>query len=302
MIPGWLAAGVALSVISGVVRMRAWHAAIRDACTAADVSEAGRGIRFRDVVIAHLGGAGFNGLLPVHGGDAIKLALLKRRAPDVRFGVLLGSLAPPAAVEALLTSALLAWALSNGLVDTDAGGQIPLPLVGAGATIAAGALWLLARRTPRILSGVRKGMVALSRPRLLMTGVAPWVFAARVMRLGAVGCFIAALGLPATLAGALVVMAVQGGVGSFGPATAPMRVAVLVAALPAALGVPHVSFADAAAIGTGSTVVVTIVSLVVSLIVLAVTLRTVSPKRLLGHAREAAGHVRAARAAAVTKP
>src|SRR3954463_15674560 len=122
-----LVAGVVLSVVGGVVRIRAWHGAM---------SEVAPDVRYRDVVVAHLGGAGFNGIVPAHGGDAVKLALLKRRAPDARFGRLLGSLAPPAAVEAMLTALVLAWALSTGVLGAPSPGQIPLPLVGAAAAIA----------------------------------------------------------------------------------------------------------------------------------------------------------------------
>jgi hypothetical protein len=283
----WVSVGVVLSIVSGVVRMRAWYWSVADAVPADGGAAPGAGIRYRDVVVAHLAGAGFNGLLPVHGGDAIKVGLLKRRRPEVPFSVILGSLAPPAAVEALCTSLLLVWALSIGVVDTDGPGQIPLPLVGGAAALAAGVLWLLARRTPRVLRGVRRGMEALRRPKLLITGVVPWIVAARVMRLGALACFLAAVGLPVTVAGALVVMTVQGGVGSFGPATTPMKVAVLTAALPAALGVAHVGFADAAALMAGYPLVVTGASLVVSVVFLGIALRTASPRRLLRHGREA---------------
>src|SRR4051794_5575264 len=126
-----LAAGVVLSLLAGLVRMRAWHAAIADACPA-------ERIRYRDVVAAHLGGAGFNGIIPAHGGDAIKLGLLKRRFPSARFGLLLGSLGPPAALEALCTALLVAWALASGTIGAPSPGQIPLPLVGVGAALGAG--------------------------------------------------------------------------------------------------------------------------------------------------------------------
>src|SRR3954464_7167439 len=204
-----LLAGVAFSVLGGVVRMRAWHAALADAAPT---------VRYRDVVVAHLGGAGFNGVIPAHGGDAVKLALLKRRVPEARFGQLLGSLAPPAAVEALVTAFLLAWALATGVLGAPSPGQIPLPLVGAALVVAAALMWGLARRAPRLLGQVRRGMGALRRPRLLLTRILPWILVARLMRLAALACFLAAVGLPVTLAGALLVMAVQGGVGSGGPA------------------------------------------------------------------------------------
>src|SRR3954451_13306520 len=124
-----LIAGVLLTVIGGVVRIRAWYGAM--ATVAPEV-------RYRDVVVAHLGGMGFNGLVPAHGGDAVKVALLKRRAPAAPFGRLVGSLAPPAAVEALLTAFVLAWALWTGVLGTPSlPGQIPLPLVGAALAIVA---------------------------------------------------------------------------------------------------------------------------------------------------------------------
>jgi hypothetical protein len=267
-----LIAGVALCVLGGVVRMRAWHAALSDTTPS---------VRYRDVVVAHLGGAGFNGVIPAHGGDAVKLALLKRRVPKARFGKLLGSLAPPAAVEALVTAFLLAWALATGLLGAPSPGQIPLPLVGAGAAVAAGVLWLLARKAPRLLRDVRAGMTALRRPGELFRSIAPWIVAARMFRLAAIACFLLAVGLPFTVAGVLVVMAVQGGVGSSGPASAAVRIAVLSASLPAALGGHAVSLETATTLTAAAQAGPMIANLAISVVVLGVTLRTVSPRRVL---------------------
>ena len=281
-----LAMGVALSVLGGVIRIRAWHGATRP--VAPDV-------RYRDVVLAHLGGAGFNGIVPAHGGDAVKLALLKRRTAEAPFGRLLGSLAPPAAVEALLTAFLLAWALGTGVLGTPSPGQIPLPLVGAAAAIAAGVLWLLAKKAPKLLRDVRSGMTALRHPGELFRSVAPWVVLARIVRLMALACFLAAVGLPATLTGALLLMAIQGGVGSTGPASTPVRIAVLMASLPAAVGVGSISFETAAALIGASQLAVMATNLTISVVVLGVTLRTASPRRVWGYCRE---HIAAARAGA----
>jgi hypothetical protein len=251
--------------------MRAWHAAL---------AETALSVRYRDVVVAHLGGAGFNGIIPAHGGDAVKLALLKRRVPEERFGRLLGSLAPPAAVEALITAMLLAWALSTGILGAPNPGQIPLPLVGAAAAIAAGVLWVLARKAPRLLRDVRAGMTALRRPDKLAREIALWVLAARAFRLTAIACFLAAVGLPATLAGLLVVMAIQGGVGSSGPASAAMRIAVLSASLPLAIG-HQVSVETATTLVAATQAGPMIANLAISIVVLGVTLRTASPRRVL---------------------
>jgi hypothetical protein len=267
--------------------MRAWHAALAD--TAPEV-------RYRDVVAAHLGGAGFNGILPAHGGDAVKLALLKRRATDAPFGKLLGSLAPPAAIEALLTALLLTWALGSGVLDTPSlPGQIPLPVVGAAAALAAGVLWLLARKAPRLLRDVRAGMTTLRHPSSLVRGVLPWVVAARLIRLTAIGCFLTAVGLPVTLTGLLLVMAILGGVGTNGATSAPIRIAVLSASLPAAIGIHSVSLETAATFLGAMQVSAIIANLAISVVVLGITLRTASPRRLLGYCRE---HVKALRPAA----
>jgi hypothetical protein len=273
-----LVAGVLLSALGGIVRVKAWHGAAADAC-------APTRIRYRDVVVAHLGGAGFNGIIPAHGGDAIKLALLKRRTEGAPFGLLLGSLAPPAAVEALVTALLLVWALSTGVLGAPSPGQIPLPLVGAAAAVAAAVLWLLARRAPRLLSDVRHGMTALRRPRRLARSVVPWVLAARLIRLGSLACFFIAVGLPVTVTGVVLLMAIQGGVGSSGPASTPVRIAVIAASLPAAIGGMHVGLDRAAQLLGAAQLSTMAGNLAISVLVLAVTLRTVSPRRLAAYCR-----------------
>lgn len=284
-----LIAGVLLSVLAGVVRMGAWHGALRDVAPRA---------RYRDVVLAHLGGAGFNGIIPAHGGDAVKVALLKRRVPEVRIGRLLGTLAPPAAVEAVITALVLVWALTDGVLGAPSPGQIPLPLVGAALAVVAGVLWLLARRAPKLLRDVRAGMGALKRPETLARRVLPWIVAARLLRLLALACFIVAVGLPATLAGALLVMAVQGGVGSTGPASAPVRMAVLAASLPAAVGAGSVSLETAATLIGATQGATMLTNLVVSVVVVGVTLRTMSPRRVYGYCRQSMRAHRAAPAVA----
>jgi hypothetical protein len=271
-----LIAGVVLTVLGGVVRMRAWHRAL---------AEIAPSIRYRDVIVAHLGGAGFNGLVPAHGGDAVKLALLKRRGQHAPFGQLLGSLAPPAAVEALTTAVLLAWAVATGVVSVPSPEAIPLPIVGAAAAVAAGLLWILARKAPKLLRDVRAGMTALRHLGELVRGIAPWVLVARLFRLVAIACFLVAVGLPATIAGVLVVMAIQGGVGSSGPASAPVRIAVLSASLPTVLGVHAVSLQTATTFLGAMQVCPMIANLTISVIVLAITLRTTSPRKVVRYCR-----------------
>jgi hypothetical protein len=128
-------------------------------------------------------------------------------------------------------------------------------------------------------------MAALRRPGELAREIAPWVLAARVLRLCAIACFLAAVGLPATLTGLLVVMAIQGGVGSSGPASAAMRIAVLTASLPAAIGVHAVSVETATKLIAATQLAPMIANLAISVTVLGLTLRTASPRKVFGYCR-----------------
>jgi hypothetical protein len=139
----------------------------------------------------------------------------------------------------------------------------------------------LARKAPRLLRDVRSGMTALRRPGELAKQIAPWVLLARLIRLAAIACFLAAVGLPFTLAGLLVVMAIQGGVGSSGPASAAVRIAVLSASLPTALGIHDVSLQTATELTAAAQAGPMVANLAISVIVLGVTLRTASPRRVL---------------------
>ena len=277
-----LVLGVLLSVLAGVVRVKAWHRVVTAACP-------GCGIRYRDIVMAHLGGAGLNGFIPAHGGDAVKVALLKRRVGAAPLGLLVGSLAPPAAAEAFLTALLLFWAVTSGFFVIPALGDLPLPLLAAGAAIVGGIVFVVARKAPGILRDIWRGMAALRRPRLMASGVVPWLLAARVLRVAAIACFMAAVGLPVVFAGALLVMAVQGGVGSMGPATAPMRIAFLAASLPAVLG-DEVALATATAL-MGTQLIVSGVNLGISMLVVGAEIRTTSPRVVWNWCRSSATRV-----------
>ena len=280
--------GLGLSVLAGIVRVVAWHRVVVAACP-------GCAVRYRDVLMAHLGGAGLNGFVPAHGGDAVKVALLKRRASAAPVGLLIGSLAPPAAAEALLTVLLVFWAVTSGFFVVPALGGLPIPVLVAGLVLIGAIALIVARKAPGVLRDVARGMSALRRPRLMLTGVAPWLLAARLLRIVAIGCFMAAVGLPVVLSGALLVMAVQGGVGSMGPATTPMRIAFLTASLPAVLGI-DVSAATAAAL-MGTQLAVSGVNLAISMVVVGAEIRTTSPRAVWRYCRTAVRRVPALRPA-----
>src|SRR5919202_735371 len=83
---GWLALGVLLHLANQIVRGRGWYAILRTACDGAPV-------RRRDAIAAWVAGAGAGGVLSARGGDAIRVFLLGRRAPDTRASVLAAVLA-----------------------------------------------------------------------------------------------------------------------------------------------------------------------------------------------------------------
>src|SRR3954469_15076363 len=101
MSPVPLAIGVALSLLTSVVRTRGWFATVQAACPETST------LRYRDVLRAYFSGAGFNGLVPGRPGEAVKLAVLRRYVPEARYSTLAATLAPPAAVESGFSAAVL---------------------------------------------------------------------------------------------------------------------------------------------------------------------------------------------------
>src|SRR5215218_711262 len=118
--PRWLVAGVLLHILNQVVRTRGWFNIIRAAYPAAYE------LRARDVTLAYLAGVGLNGVVPARGGDAAKIFLIRRRAPQMRWSTLLATLVPETLFETALGCLLVAWAVSQGLLPVPAApGELP---------------------------------------------------------------------------------------------------------------------------------------------------------------------------------
>src|SRR5918992_5365593 len=199
--PGWLALGVVLHLANQVARGRGWCALLRSA-SAEDV-------RRRDAVAAWVAGAGAGGIASARAGDAVRILLLRRRVPDCP--LLAGTIVAEGAGELLVGAALLVIAVSAGL-----GPAFGAPgLVWIVPTLIAVALIVaVVARTPRlraIACGVGRGCAPLKCPAAYARGVLPWQIASRICRLGALACFLAAFGLPASFAAVLLVTAAQSG-------------------------------------------------------------------------------------------
>jgi hypothetical protein len=259
----WLALGGAavLQLVAGVVRVRAWFHVIRHNCPEAS------DLRYRDIVLAQLGGCGWNAVLPARAGDAVKVALVKRRMPDQRLATIAATLVPPALVEAAAlppagTALVIAGAVCVGLV----------------------AALIFRRRLERLGRSVRSGLAVVGHPRVMATRVVPWLVVGRGLRLLAFALVLIAAGLPFGLVPALALMALQGATPSAGAAATAVRITLLAGILAGtgAAGVSPAQVAEALAAAYGVT---SVMNLATSAAVIAWVLRTVSPRRIVSYAR-----------------
>ena len=273
---GWLVLGVVLHLANQVARGRGW-------CTL--VRTAGRcDLRRRDAIAAWVAGAGAGGLASARAGDAVRVLLLRRRV-DVGCPVLAGTLVAEGAGELAVGATLLALGLALGLA--------PLPGVPDLIWIVPAVLGVLAiaavmARIPRlraVAAGVGCGCAPLREPGAYARGVLPWQLVSRACRLGALACFLAAFGLPATPAAVLLVVGAQTGgrIVPFAPASVGAGAAMLAAAFEPVTGAAQPA-GQVAAFFLGTSAVLTVVGTAISL---AICLRTVSWRRLLVTLRRA---------------
>ncbi|HVD58248.1 MAG TPA: hypothetical protein VNC17_15500, partial [Thermoleophilaceae bacterium] len=201
----WLAIGAAaaLQLVAGVVRVRGWFHVIRRSC-----DEAAQ-LRYRDVVVAHLGGCGWNAVLPARAGDAVKVALVRRRLPKAPLATVACTLGVPALVDAALTAALVAALVAAGALSlADLASPLPgaaqMPVIAAAACTVVVVAVFARRHVRRLARNIRAGLSAIGRPRFIATNVVPWQVAARALRLLAFALVLVAAGLPLGFVPALV--------------------------------------------------------------------------------------------------
>lgn len=264
--PGWLVLGVVLHLANQVARGRGWCTLLR-AASCEDV-------RRRDAVAAWVAGAGAGGIASARAGDAVRVLLLRRKLPDAGCPLLAGTLVAESAGELLVGAVLLALAVGAGL-GPEFGAPGPIWIAGAlaGAALIAAAV----ARTPRLRSiaaGVGRGCAPLRCPGAYARGVLPWQIASRVCRLAALGCFLAAFGLPAGFAAVLLVTAAQTGgrLLPFAPASVGAGAAMLAATFGPVTGVT-VPAGELAAFFVGTSVVLTVVGTVLTVGISLLTIR-----------------------------
>ena len=299
--------GVVLYLLAQAVRTRGWHTILRAAYPEA------RDLQPRHTMAAYLAGSGLNCIIPVRGGDIVKLWLLHRRIPDARYTTLASTFVAETLFETLFGTALVIWALARGFLpvpgtpgglhDVDVSLVIAHPVVtGLAAVALIGGGYLLSRLLRRIIDDlaarVAQGLAILRRPRDLLTGVASWQALGRVVRLASLAAFMAAFHLPVTLSTVVLVMAAQGGgrIIPLAPASAGLRMAML------SYGFVEVTgrSVDIAAITTftvGVGLLLMVAGLLTGLVALSAELETLSPRVAVRTARAAVAQHRAAQQA-----
>jgi hypothetical protein len=289
--PWWLVAGVVLYEVAQAVRTRGWFNIVRAAYP--DTTS----LRARDVAAAQLAGVGLNSVLPARSGDFLKLFMVRRRAPALRYSTLVATFVPETLFESLCGTLLVIWALAHGFLPVPLGpGDLPEvdvslimshPLLSlVGALVIGGVLTLLVRwlrsRARGLARRLRQGLTILRSPRRFVTGVASWQALGRVIRLAGLTCFLAALGLPVTPNTALLAMASQGAgrVIPIAPASAGIRVAMLSYGFVEITDKP-VDVASVTGFWLALGAAHLVASVLVALVIVGVTFGTFSPRRAL---------------------
>jgi uncharacterized membrane protein YbhN (UPF0104 family) len=260
--PGWLILGVALHLANQVARGRGWYSIVRTAC---DDSEPPRR---RDVVAAWVAGAGAGGVVSARGGDAVRVLVLARRSPGTGCALLTGTLVAESVGECALSGAVIALALAIG-VGPEVGPSTTTALYVLAGLLAVAGVLLVGRRSSRVhgfLTRAARGCAALRCPKAYARDVLPWQVASRLLRLAAVGCFLAAFGLPATPAAVLLVVFAQssGRLLPFSPASVGAGAAILAATFEPVTGTA-VPASQVAAFFVGTSTVLTVVGTVLAL-------------------------------------
>jgi hypothetical protein len=274
--PGWLVLGVVLHLANQVARGRGWCSLLRGVVD--------QPVRRRDAILAWIAGAGAGGLASARGGDAVRVLLLRRRL-QAGCPLLAGTIVAEGAGELAVGAALVALALALGFAPLPGMPDLVWVLPAVAGLVVLTAVVIRVPRLRAVAAGVGCGCAPLRSPRAYARGVLPWQLASRACRLGALACFLAAFGLPATPAAVLLVVGAQTGgrIVPFAPASVGAGAAMLAAAFEPVTGTA-LPAGQIAAFFLGTSAVLTLVGCALAL---AICLRAVSWRELLVTVRPA---------------
>ena len=208
-----LALAIACHLLKTACTSRAW----RNTLVAAYPGER---IRWRQIWAAYIAGVGVNAILPVRGGDAVKLVMAHRAVRGATYTTLASSLVVLAIVDALMALSLFVFALTQHVLPSlDVLPNLPsfdfawfLAHPRASAVVAAavavllliGVVWTR-RRVEEFRARVRQGVAVLrDRPRYLRT-VVFWQLCDWTLRFVTIGFFLRAFDIDPSLRNVLLV-------------------------------------------------------------------------------------------------
>jgi uncharacterized membrane protein YbhN (UPF0104 family) len=170
-------------------------------------------VRWRSVFGSYAAGAGVNAVIPVRGGDVLKIFLVKRSIPGSTYPTLGATLLVELIVDVTLSAALVIWALAAGILPgvhvlhrlpsidwfwlfehpRRAAEVVLIVLV-----VLASLLVLVARRIEEFWSRVKQGVAILRTPRRYLRSVASLELLDWGLRLLTIYFFLRAFHVPAS--------------------------------------------------------------------------------------------------------
>jgi uncharacterized membrane protein YbhN (UPF0104 family) len=287
-----LALALACQLLKLLLRGSAWRAILQAAYPAERV-------RYWSTFGAMVAGGAVNAIVPARGGELVKLYLVRRRIPGATYATLTPTLLVETIFDMVVAGALLAWALSIGVLPThEVYARIPtvdwkfflrherltgIVLLVLLVLAAIGLLWARAR-IERFAEHVAQGFAALrDRPAFLRRVVLPQALS-WVCRIATLFFFLRAFRVHATVHNALLAQVVE-------------SLATLFPATPGGAGTKQglivflfrheaVSRTQLLAFSVGMNIALSVVSVVLGLAAIGLMARTLSFKRLRTLSRE----------------
>lgn len=201
--PGALALAVLCHLAKMACRSRAWRNIVAAAYP-------GSLVRWRDIFGAYAGGVGVSSVVPVRGGDLVRLYLAKRSVPGATYPTLASTLVVELVFDLLASVTLFVWAVQQGVLPgLDVVPQLPmfdlnwlLAHPAAGLAIGGGfvallgvACWRASRHVVAFWARVVQGFSILGDWKLYLRTVVTWQAADWCFRILGLVFFLHAFGI-----------------------------------------------------------------------------------------------------------
>jgi hypothetical protein len=199
--------GIVAHILQPAAKSRAWRNMIA-------VSFSNAQVRWRDVYGAYLVKSGAGTFLPMHGDDAVRVAVMKDRVRGVPTAGIAATAGAETLYDVLLTAALIlasAW-LGASILDWHAIAAHPAkPIIVLTMVIVAiaAAIVALRKRYKGLGNELRQGLAIFRRPKAYFRTVFPWQALAFALELAGLYLLLVAFGLVATITSVVLIRTAQ---------------------------------------------------------------------------------------------